>query len=82
MVITVLAATAQSSTTYVALARNRLADPMTLVHSAFCFKEAKQTWEEETMDMFGTEKDTDRLGVGPMNLEHGRAFGVSRSPPL
>jgi len=46
MVITVLAATAQSSTTYVALARNRLADPMTLVHSAFCFKEADRTWKE------------------------------------
>jgi len=84
MVITVLAVTAQSSTNYVALARNRLADPMTVIHSAFCFKEAhpSRTWEEETMEMFSTENRTDRLSVGPMNLEHGVAFGVSRSPPL
>jgi CubicO group peptidase (beta-lactamase class C family) len=80
-VITVHAVLRSASTPYVALARDRLIDPLTLVHTAFGSTESQQTWKANSKRLFSNECDQDRLNVGPIHCASGGiAFGVSSKP--
>ena len=77
--MTIFAALASRSKLHVALARQRLIDPLTVVHSAFDSVEGDRTWESSTTKLFSVASDKDRLNVGPMFMGEGAtAFGVSR----
>ena len=68
---------------YVTLARQRLTDPLTVVHSAFGRMEARKTWNDSPDKMFSVEDEEDRLNVGPVELDNGdMAFGITRRKPL
>ncbi|KAJ7490951.1 hypothetical protein FB451DRAFT_1361661 [Mycena latifolia] len=71
---------ASSASPYTLLARNRLAEPLTAVHTAYARGEPHRTWEKDTQRLFSVETGLDRLTVGPMSSHAGGlAFGVSRA---
>jgi hypothetical protein len=77
------AALASRSKLHVTLARQRLIDPLTVVHSAFDSVEGDRTWENSTTKLFSIASDKDRLNVGPMFMDDGvTVFGVSRKRPV
>ena len=76
--MTVLAATGNRSIPYVSLARERIINPLTVIHSAFEPMDAR-TWINDPEESFSPAKEEDRLNVGPMLMDNGAiAFGVSR----
>ncbi|KAJ7700718.1 hypothetical protein B0H17DRAFT_1176634 [Mycena rosella] len=71
---------ASSASPYTLLARNRLAEPLTAVHTAYARGEPHRTWEQTSARLFGVETGLDRLTIGPMSsYAGGLAFGVSRT---
>jgi hypothetical protein len=82
LIIAVLAQAGEVSVPYVNLARERLTDPLTVVHSAFGHMEARKTWSDSPDRMFSVEDEGDRLNVGPIELGNGDiAFGITRRKP-
>src|ERR1700734_3140003 len=80
--MTVLAATGSRSIPYVTLARERIINPLTVIHSAFEPMDARRTWTNDPEKLFSTAKEEDRLNVGPMLADEGAiSFGVSRRRP-
>lgn len=80
--MTVFAVIASCSTPYATLARERLVDPFTVIHSAFDPVGVHRSWEESATKLFSVASEEDRLNVGPMLVdEGGTAFGVSRKRP-
>jgi hypothetical protein len=78
--LTISAVLASSASPYTLLARSRLADPLTAVHTAYGRVEAHRTWERSAQRLFSVETGLDRLSVGPTTSSAGGlAFGVSRA---
>ncbi|KAJ7348822.1 hypothetical protein DFH08DRAFT_1079265 [Mycena albidolilacea] len=78
--LTISAVLASSASPYTLLARSRLADPLTAVHTAYGRAEAHRTWERSAQRLFSVETGLDRLSVGPTTSSAGGlAFGVSRA---
>ncbi|KAJ6606059.1 hypothetical protein DFH09DRAFT_1269153 [Mycena vulgaris] len=78
--LAVSAVLATSASPYTLLARNRLAEPLTAVHTAYARAEPHRTWEQSNQRLFSVETGLDRLTVGPMSSHAGGiAFGVSRT---
>jgi hypothetical protein len=78
-----LAVRGYRSAPYVALARQRLVDPFTVIYSAFDCVDVDRSWEESTTKLFSIAGDEDRLNVGPMLIDGGDAvFGVSKKIPV
>ncbi|KAJ7107210.1 hypothetical protein C8R43DRAFT_1243703 [Mycena crocata] len=76
--LTVSAVIASSASHYTMLARNRLAEPLTPVHTAYARGEPHRTWEQTNQRLFSAETGLDRLSVGPTtSIAGGLAFGVS-----
>lgn len=81
-VVTVLAAHGLSSEPYADLARNRLIEPLSIIHGAFAEPRPQESWEKSVDELFTVEKEEDRLNVGPMELDSGHvAFGISKRRP-
>ena len=81
--ITVIAALGSSSTPYMALARERLVDPLTVVHTAFDPMEAPRSWKHSSEKLFSAATEEDRLNIGPMLMDEGSiSFGISRRRPI
>jgi hypothetical protein len=79
----IVAALGSYSTPYVPLARMRLLDPLTVIHSAFGPMEVGRSWKDDTKKLFSFASEEDRLNVGPMLMDQGDiAFGVSRTRPI
>lgn len=82
IVVTVAAARGLSSEPYADLARNRLIDPLSIVHCAFGELKAQESWEKTVDEIFTVESEEDRLNVGPMELDNGHvAFGIAKRRP-
>ncbi len=80
--MTVLAATGSRSIPYVTLARERIINPLTVIHSAFEPVDVRRTWTNDPEKLFSVAKEEDRLNVGPMLTDEGAiTFGVSRRRP-
>ncbi|KIM74262.1 hypothetical protein PILCRDRAFT_828428 [Piloderma croceum F 1598] len=80
--MTMLAATGSRSIPYVTLARERIINPLTVIHSAFEHIDARRTWTNDPEKLFSTAKEEDRLNVGPMLTDDGAiTFGISRRRP-
>jgi hypothetical protein len=78
-----LAVRGYRSTPYVALARQRLVDPFTVIYSAFDRVDVDRSWEESNTKLFSVASDEDRLNVGPMLIDDGDAvFGVFKKIPV
>ncbi|KAJ6500800.1 hypothetical protein C8R45DRAFT_1092865 [Mycena sanguinolenta] len=78
--LTVSAVLASSASPYTLLARNRLAEPLTAVHTAYGRAEPHRTWEQSNQRLFSVETGLDRLSVGPTTSNAGGlAFGISRA---
>jgi hypothetical protein len=68
---------------YITLARERIIDPLTVVHSAFGPMEAHRSWTGDPEKLFTVANEEDRLNVGLMLISKGKvAFGVSRRQPV
>jgi hypothetical protein len=71
------------STPYVRLARERVIDPLTVIHTAFDIADAQRSWEESATKLFSTAGDEDRLNIGPVLVDEGKtAFGISTRQPV
>jgi hypothetical protein len=82
LIIAILAQARQVSVPYVNLARERLTDPLTVVHTAFGRMEVRKTWSDSPDRMFSVEDEGDRLSVGPIELDNGDiAFGITHRKP-
>ncbi|KAJ7494308.1 hypothetical protein B0H11DRAFT_2004098 [Mycena galericulata] len=80
LALTVSAVLASSASPYTLLARARLAEPLTAVHTAYGRTEPHRTWERSNERLFSVETGSDRLSVGPTtSTAGGLAFGVSRA---
>ncbi|KAF7359074.1 hypothetical protein MSAN_01248500 [Mycena sanguinolenta] len=78
--LTVSAVLASSASPYTLLARSRLAEPLTAVHTAYGRAEPHRTWEQSNQRLFSVETGLDRLSVGPTTSNAGGlAFGISRA---
>ncbi|KAJ7041962.1 hypothetical protein C8F04DRAFT_1176619 [Mycena alexandri] len=78
--LTISAVLASSASPYTLLARNRLAEPLTAVHTAYGRAEPHRTWEQSNQRLFSVETGLDRLSVGPTTSNAGGlAFGISRA---
>ncbi|KAJ7765711.1 hypothetical protein B0H16DRAFT_1883138 [Mycena metata] len=78
--LTISAILASNASPYTLLARNRLAEPLTAVHTAYGRAEPHRTWEQSNQRLFSVETGLDRLSVGPTTSNAGGlAFGISRA---
>lgn len=81
--IAVIAALGSSSIPYMTLARERLVDPLTVVHTAFDPMEVPRSWKDSSEKLFSVANEEDRLNIGPMLVNEGSvAFGISRRRPI
>lgn len=81
--ITVIAALGSFSTPYMTLARERLVDPLTVVHTAFDPMEVPRSWKDSSEKLFSSATEEDRLNIGPILTDEGSiAFGISRRRPI
>ena len=81
--IAVIATLGSSSIPYMTLARERLVDPLTVVHTAFDPMEVPRSWKDSSEKLFSAANEEDRLNIGPMLVNEGSvAFGISRRRPI
>jgi len=67
---------ASYTTPFLGLAHKRITSPLPLFYYSFGRVDPVQTWEENDLDLFLAESESDRLNVG--RVEGGQSFGVAR----
>lgn len=71
--------TASRSSPFVRLAQFRIMSPLPLVYALYGRVDPVRTLEEDGVDLFGTESESDRLVIGPVTLANGETeFAIRR----